>query len=60
MSTDYTHKYSWEDVKDNLRNFTNLILHGDEVHKAWLLEAVEAFIDDRDLPPPRDKNGVKK
>lgn len=33
------------------------IKHGDEEHQAWLKEALDAFFDERPVPPPR---GVKK
>ncbi len=33
--------------------FAKAILHGDEVHRAWLLEAAEAFVSGKPLPLPR-------
>lgn len=41
-------------MSDDVRKFARAILHGDEVHKEWLLEAAEAFIAGEPLPPPRD------
>lgn len=38
--------------------FALAVLHGDDEHKAWLLEAARAFVDRKPLPPPRDNNGV--
>ena len=37
-----------------LRDFTTKILLGDEIHKIWLVEACEAYIHDKPMPPPRD------
>jgi hypothetical protein len=37
----------------HIRHFTQAILHGDDEHRAWLQEAAEAFIEGRELPPPR-------
>jgi hypothetical protein len=37
--------------------FARRIRHGDEEHRAWLLDAAEAFIKGDPLPPPRDKKG---
>ncbi len=34
-------------------DFARAILHGDEVHRAWLLEAADAYENGRDIPPPR-------
>jgi hypothetical protein len=42
------------DWKQKIADFVLAILHGDEVHKAWLREAGEAFIIGNPLPPPRD------
>ncbi len=42
-------------VEKYLRMFVQEILHGDEVHRAWLLEAVECFIEGRHIPEPRAK-----
>lgn len=36
-----------------VHNFARAILHGDEEHRAWLLDAADAFVDGRALPPPR-------
>lgn len=38
-----------------VRAFAKAMLHGDDEHKAWLLEAAEAFIAGNPLPPPRGK-----
>jgi hypothetical protein len=37
-----------------VRRFTQAILHGDDEHRAWLIEAAEAFIAGQSMPPPRD------
>lgn len=37
-----------------VRQFAEAILHGDEIHRAWLKEAAEAWIAGKPLPPPRD------
>lgn len=34
-------------------NFARAILHGDDVHRQWLLEAAQAFVTGEPLPPPR-------
>jgi hypothetical protein len=40
--------------RDNaVRLFSQLILHGDEEHRQWLLSAAECFISSTDMPPPR-------
>jgi hypothetical protein len=41
---------SWQ---NKIADFVNLILHGDDIHKAWLREAGEAFILGKPLPPAR-------
>lgn len=41
-----------------VREFANAILHGDDEHRAWLLEAAEAFIAGTSLPEPRDKGSA--
>lgn len=38
--------------------FAETILHGDEEHMKWLLEAAEAFVDNRPIPPPRNAQGL--
>lgn len=38
-----------------VREFATAILHGDDEHRAWLLEAAEAFIAGHPLPAPRGK-----
>lgn len=42
----------------HIRNFTKAILHGDDEHRAWLQEAAEAFIEGRELPPPRASSPI--
>jgi hypothetical protein len=42
-----------------VRVFAKAVLHGDGEHKAWLIEAAEAFIAGKPLPPPRGK-GTKQ
>jgi hypothetical protein len=41
--------------RDAVRSFARAILHGDDEHKAWLLEASERFLAGLPVPPPRDK-----
>lgn len=36
-----------------IRDFTHKVLHGDEEHKGWLLEAAECYLKGVPLPPPR-------
>jgi hypothetical protein len=43
-----------EAIDERIRVFARAILHGDDVHKEWLLEAAEAFIKNEPMPPPRD------
>jgi hypothetical protein len=38
-----------------VRAFAKAVLHGDDEHKAWLLEAAEAFIAGNPSPAPRGK-----
>jgi hypothetical protein len=38
-----------------VRAFAKAVLHGDDAHRAWLLEAAEAFIAGKPLPAPRGK-----
>lgn len=40
-------------------SFAKAVLHGDEVHKAWLLEAAQAWTDGKPLPPPRSEPAEK-
>src|SRR3954468_18360273 len=42
-----------EDAADSVRRFARAILHGDEDHRAWLIEAAEAFIAGKQMPEPR-------
>jgi hypothetical protein len=44
-----------EEWQHKIADFVNLILHGDDEHKAWLREAGEAFILGKSMPPPRQK-----
>jgi len=46
-------------VENYIRWFVHDILHGDEVHRQWLLEAADAFIEGKPMPPPRDAKGLK-
>ena len=41
-----------EDAAERIRDFAELILHGDDAHRAWLKEAAEAYIRGEELPPP--------
>lgn len=41
-----------EIASGGVRNFARAILHGDEEHRRWLLEAAEAFVEGRELPEP--------
>lgn len=36
-----------------VRNFARAIQHGSDDHRAWLVEAAEAFVNGERLPPPR-------
>jgi hypothetical protein len=38
---------------DAIRRFAQAVLHGDEEHRAWLVEAAEAFIAGERMPEPR-------
>jgi hypothetical protein len=40
---------------EQIRAFAKAILHGDDEHREWLMEAAEAFIAQSPLPPPRGK-----
>lgn len=33
--------------------FAKAILHGSQEHRYWLIEAARAFIDNKEVPPPR-------
>ena len=48
-------EYAWQIA---VKNFARAILHGDEIHRQWLLDAADAFIKGRHLPPPRDGKGT--
>lgn len=41
------------EIVKHVRAFALAILHGDETHQTWLLEAAEAYVMQRALPPPR-------
>jgi hypothetical protein len=45
----------FRDAEQLITQFANRILHGDDEHKAWLLEAASAFVHGRPLPAPRGK-----
>ncbi len=38
-----------------IRLFAKLVLHGDDEHRGWLLEAAERFIAGEPMPEPRGK-----
>ncbi len=40
-------------------SFAKAVLHGDGVHKAWLLEAAQAWTEGKPLPPPRSAPAEK-
>lgn len=40
--------------------FARAVLHGDDEHRKWLLEAADAFVNGRPLPPPRDAKGQQQ
>lgn len=42
-------------TKDEIDRLYAAIAHGDEVHRAWLKEAMYAFLEGKPIPPPRDK-----
>jgi hypothetical protein len=42
-------------LTEPVRAFAKAVLHGDDEHKAWLLEAAEAFIDRKPLPAQRGR-----
>jgi hypothetical protein len=43
------------ETADALRAFTQAILHGDDVHRAWLVQAAEAYIAGGPMPPVQSK-----
>lgn len=45
--------------QEKVREFARAILHGDDEHRAWLLEAAEEFVIGNPPPAARDKNGSK-
>lgn len=45
--------------KNDVLEFAKAILHGDEDHRAWLMEAAQAYLDGKKLPAPRGK-GTKE
>jgi hypothetical protein len=45
----------YEMFRRNVLSFAQAILHGDDEHKAWLMEAAEAFASYKPLPPTRGK-----
>lgn len=42
-------------TRDEAIRLHRAIAHGDDVHRAWLLEAVLNFADGKPVPPPRGK-----
>jgi len=46
---------SEQEWQHKIADFVNLILHGDDEHKAWLREAGEAFMFGKPIPPSRHK-----
>lgn len=49
---------SWRitaDTRAAVRAFARAVLHGDNDHQEWLLEAADAFLERRELPSPRGK-----
>lgn len=44
---------------EQIRAFATAILHGDDEHRDWLLEAAERFIAGQPLPEPRGKGTAK-
>jgi hypothetical protein len=42
-------------AKLKVSQFADAILHGDDEHRQWLLEAAEAFNGGLPMPPPRGK-----
>lgn len=40
---------------NKVKEFATAILHGDEVHKEWLLEAADKFVKGEPVPEPRQK-----
>lgn len=47
-----------EVVKLAIREFANAILHGDDEHRQWLLDAAECFIAGEVMPPTRGKGSA--
>lgn len=45
-------------MEPDVLRFAKAILHGDEEHRAWLLEAADAFCQDKPIPAVRG-NGSK-
>ena len=48
-----THTIIFTDIKHPILRFTEAILHGDEEHQAWLLEAAQCFIEGKPIPDRR-------
>jgi hypothetical protein len=42
-------------IKARVAEFAQAILHGDDEHRGWLLEAADAFNEGKPLPAPRGK-----
>jgi hypothetical protein len=43
------------DAARDWRALFDAIAHGDEEHRAWLKEAIEAYFNWKEIPPPRGK-----
>ena len=39
-------------IEFHLRSFTKNILHGDDNHRAWLIDACELYIAGKEIPYP--------
>jgi hypothetical protein len=47
-----------EDQKAAVKEFARSILHGDAEHRRWLMDAAEAFCEDKSMPKVRNAKGV--
>ena len=46
---------------DGVKEFALAVLHGDDIHRAWLIEAAECFTNGQPLPPARSRaNAIEK
>src|SRR3712207_4499958 len=50
---DVTAAYDAGGIGDAVREFAQAALHGDDEHRAWLMEAAEAFVAGKPVPPAR-------